>query len=248
MAAIAEVRRFLRPVKRAWNKAHKRIFGYPDDYLSDCRGVIHVGANIGQERDDYAERGLAVLWIEPIPEVHLKLAENIRDYPNQVAIEALIADSEVEHILHVADNEGASSSIFEFGKHKDIWPDINYTHDLKIKSRTLPTVLRDAGIDPTDYDALVLDTQGSELLVLRGAEGMLSKIKYIKAEAAEFESYRGGASASYLISFLRIHNFVVARSDTFAKHPQGGRYADFLFRNKALSEAASRHQVRNPDL
>jgi hypothetical protein len=38
-------------------------------YLRKVRGVIHVGANEGQERDLYAAFGLNVIWIEPIPEV-----------------------------------------------------------------------------------------------------------------------------------------------------------------------------------
>ena len=41
------------------------------------------------------------------------------------------------------------------------------------------------------YDALVLDTQGSELLVLKGAAGLLPNIKYVQAEVADFESYSG---------------------------------------------------------
>jgi hypothetical protein len=135
-SVVANTRRLLRPVRRLWNEASKRIFGHPNDFLAKCRGVIHVGANTGQERDEYAENRLAVIWIEPIPEVHRKLAENVRSYPKQVAIQALITDKDgTDHVLHVADNEGASSSILEFEKHRDIWPDVHYTHDLKITSQ-----------------------------------------------------------------------------------------------------------------
>ena len=46
----------------------------PDDFLRSCSGVIHVGANSGQERELYAQHGLNVVWIEPIPEVYTALA------------------------------------------------------------------------------------------------------------------------------------------------------------------------------
>ena len=36
-------------------------------FLADARGVIHVGANVGQERDLYAAYRLPVVWIEPTP-------------------------------------------------------------------------------------------------------------------------------------------------------------------------------------
>ena len=47
------------------------------------KGIIHVGANVGQEADEYQPRD--VVWIEPIPSVFLKLQGNILKYKNQIA-------------------------------------------------------------------------------------------------------------------------------------------------------------------
>src|SRR5438067_664706 len=96
----------------------------PNAFLKKCRAVVHVGANYGQEREQYAKYDLAVLWIEPIPEIHKYLVENIKPYKKQRAIRALVTDrdGEVRH-LNIASNDGASSSIFEFALHRDIWPD-----------------------------------------------------------------------------------------------------------------------------
>ena len=41
------------------------------------------------------------------------------------------------------------------------------------------------------YDALVLDTQVLELLVLEGGK-LLSYLKYIKTEVADFDAYQNG--------------------------------------------------------
>jgi hypothetical protein len=40
--------------------------------------------------------------------------------------------------------------------------------EIAVTSATLPSVLSKGGVKAEDYDALVPDTQGSELLVLRG--------------------------------------------------------------------------------
>jgi hypothetical protein len=82
---------------------------------------------------------------------------------------------------------------------------------------------------------LVLDTQGVELLVLKGAVPLFTGLQYIKAEAADFESYRGGTTVAELKSFLGSHNFAATRAHAFVRHPDGGTYYDILFK-KIVSE------------
>jgi FkbM family methyltransferase len=218
--------------RRARNYTKRLFRSDPDAYLKQVRGVIHIGANVGQERENYAKYNLNVLWIEPIPAIFRELAANIASYSKQKGIQALIIDQDDrETILHVSNNGGASSSIFDFHKHKDIWPEVRYTHDITIKSMSLPTLLRSSGIALSEYDCLVLDTQGSELLVLKGAETILGAFSYIKTEAADFESYRGSTQVGELIGFLAKHSFSLKLKDRFAKHKDGGSYCDLLFVN-----------------
>jgi FkbM family methyltransferase len=212
-----------------------KIFNYKtrsiDRYLRSCSGVIHIGANCGQERYFYARHRLPVVWIEPLTETFETLTKNISGLVNQLAIKALITDRDGDrHTLHVANNDGQSSSIFDFHLHRDIWPDIHYLRDIEVVSSTLPTALKEAGIDAEPYDALVLDTQGSELLILRGAAPLLPQFKFIKTEAADFESYKGGCTMSEICSFLGNNNFSLRRKELFAQHPAGGRYFDLLFK------------------
>ena len=56
-------------------------------------------------------------------------------------------------------------------EHRDVWPKVDFTKTITLRSSTLATLLARERIDPQRYDALVMDTQGSELLVLqrRGA-------------------------------------------------------------------------------
>jgi len=174
---------------RILERARKR---YADRFLRRVSGVIHVGANTGQERKRYARRGLAVLWIEPIPQVFETLRANLREFERQRAVEYLVTDKDgAEYEFHIANNDGLSSSIMEFKDHRDIWPKVAYTSAIKLRSVTLKSLLEKEGIDPAQYDALIMDTQGSELLVLRGAEPILRTFNYVKMEIADFEAYAG---------------------------------------------------------
>jgi hypothetical protein len=81
----------------ALSKRRQAIAEAPfERYLDNVTGVIHVGANTGQERDFYASKGLRVLWIEPIANLFEELRQNISAYANQHALCALITDREAE--------------------------------------------------------------------------------------------------------------------------------------------------------
>ena len=112
-------------------------------YLRQVRGVIHVGANEGQERDLYAAFGLNVIWIEPIPEVFQVLRDNISELQTQRALNYLVTDEDgKEYEFHIANNGGASSSILDFSKHKEMWPGIRYTSTERLGALRLQESLR----------------------------------------------------------------------------------------------------------
>ncbi|MCL4777998.1 MAG: FkbM family methyltransferase [Gammaproteobacteria bacterium] len=209
-----------------------------DGFLKACRGVLHIGANSGQERETYARLRLPVIWFEALPQVFAELQANIAPFPDQVAICALLADQDGQkHLFRVASNNGASSSILEFKHHKDIWPDVEYVDSIEMESATLPTVLAAHGVDLSRYDALVMDTQGSEQLILQGAGSVLDGIRFIKTEAADFESYENCATVASLTAFLEARGFRLLRKDRFATHPTLGAYYDVLFERSARTPA-----------
>src|SRR5450631_4863861 len=79
-----------------------------DRFLKRASGVIHVGANTGQEINLYAQYGLAVVWIEPIPDIFEKLQLNLIGIPRQIALKGLVTDLEkIEYQFHLANNNGA---------------------------------------------------------------------------------------------------------------------------------------------
>lgn len=202
----------------------------PDGFLRRVSGVIHIGANAGQERDLYDHHGLRVLWIEPNPEVFRELAANVAPYPLQTAVQRLVADKDDrEYPFHVSNNEGLSSSILPLKLHRDIWPDVDYTRTLTMRGTSLPTLLREEKIDPGEYDALIMDTQGSELMILKGAEAMLRNFMFIKTEVADFEAYEGCGQLSEISAFLRRCGFRQYSRRRFASRDKGGSYYDVTY-------------------
>ncbi len=221
--------RLARISRRAFREA-KNIIRNPDSFLKHVSGIIHVGANTGQERELYVRHNLNVIWIEPIPEVFSRLKENIAPFPLQQAYQYLITDRDNnEYDFHVA-NLDASSSILDLNLHKQIWEDIYFNRTIKLKSMTLTSFVEEEHIKTDLYDALIMDTQGSELLVLKGAEGLLDNFRYIKLEVADFESYSGCCKVKDIEDFLNPHGFKEISRDKIVLPKPVGAYYDIVYR------------------
>jgi len=220
---------------RAINKLrrhfHKVDFAQLDSFLKQVPGVIHVGANTGQERKDYAALGLNVLWVEPIPAVFEELCANISGFANQRAFRSLLAAEDgKEYTFHVSDYGGASSSILDFAKHRKMHPDIHYVQDIRITATTLARLIEVEQIDLRGYGALVMDTQGSELLVLKGAIPVLEHLKFVKSEVADFEAYAGCCQLEELTDFMRRHGFEILHKMPSITRDGVGTYYEVVYR------------------
>jgi FkbM family methyltransferase len=203
-----------------------------DSFLKEVHGVIHVGANTGQERNRYASLGLHVIWVEPNPAIFEVLRLNISGLPNQTTYNYLLAaEHGREYTFHIANNEGQSSSILDLAKHREIWPNVEFTHEIRMAATTLAHMIDFEHIDLRNFEALVLDTQGSELLVLKGAIPVLERFQFIKAEVADFESYAGCCQLAELTEFMSQHGFAISRKVPFAgTRDRVGTYYDVLYR------------------
>ena len=214
----------LQKIKSALKKDH-------ETFLKKVKGIVHVGANTGQEISLYAKYGLPVVWIEPIPTIFETLKANVKGVHNQIALEGLVTNvNGAEYEFHLASNNGASSSIFEFNLHKDIWPDVSFQSTIKLYSKTLPALLNENNINLHQYDTLIMDTQGSELLVLQGAISILQNFNFIKTEVPDFESYKGCCQLKDLQLFFEEHGYKEFSRNKFANHPSGGSYYDIIYR------------------
>jgi len=207
-------------------------YGYQAEhsYLRKIRGLIHIGANEGQERDFYAAFRLHVLWIEPIPNVFEELKRNLSTFPKQHALNYLVTEEDgKEYELHIADNGGASSSILDLAKHTTMYPHIAYKGTITLTSATLNSILTAERINVGQYDAMVLDTQGSELKILQGAASLLSNFKFIKVEVPDFESYSGCCQIGELSAFMSSSGFRERSRHVILHTPGVGTYFEAIF-------------------
>ncbi|MBI5944625.1 MAG: FkbM family methyltransferase [Chloroflexi bacterium] len=219
--------------KKILNQVRSRINQKHDNYLRQITGVIHVGANSGQEREVYDKHGLHVIWVEPIPEVFEKLKTNIEGLSKQRAFQYLVTDRDGgDYDFHVANNNGASSSILDLKYHREVWPNIDYVGILALKSVTLASLCEKEMIDLSQCQALIMDTQGSELMVLKGGISLLPFFKYIKTEVPDFEAYAGCCQLADISSFMEEQGYEEYSRHKFVSRPNGGNYYDVVYRRK----------------
>jgi len=69
-----------------------------------------------------------------------------------------------------------------------------------------------------------MDTQGFELLGLKGAEKILKNIKFVKTEAANFESYEGSCQLKNIDDFLLKGGFTIISKKNFMTGEVGNYY------------------------
>lgn len=213
-----------------WNLRSRGLL--PDRFLKGGRGVIHIGANKGQERELYSGYGLKVVWIEPIPDIFRELQSNIAGFPDQAAYNALIAEKDgIQYQFHISDNEGSSSSILEANRELVYeWKTVNFPTSIELESLSLPTFLRSNAIDVASYDMLVLDTQGAELMILRGAQEILRQFRYVQCEAVNYEVYSGCCLLADLDAYMSKQGFRQTGRFVLSRAAKGGRQWDVLYR------------------
>lgn len=160
------------------------------------KGIIHVGANTGQEADMYCNMGLTdQVWIEAIPDVHARLIKNLKSKPyiKSSCIKACVSNVVGEEVeFNVSNNDAQSSSFLQLGTHKQVHPEVHYIRSFKAVTTTLDTLFMPT-IASMDYKFLAMDVQGAELKVLQGATQLLKQIQYVYAEVNKEELYKGCA-------------------------------------------------------
>ena len=173
-----------------------------------ARGIVHVGANDGEECEHYRMEGARdVLFIEPSDVAYRLLKKRLEDYPEFTAVQALCTDADGERVvLNVANNQGQSSSILAMGRHSEVYPNVYYSEQQELISSRLDTLL-ERDFDSAKYNMLVIDIQGAELIALKGAERVIRKFDALFLECSATPLYEGGCTLQELVVFLGFYDF-----------------------------------------
>lgn len=163
-------------------------------YAIKADGVLHLGANTGQEAKAYNDVGIKkVLWVEALPELMPKLIRNIGPYPEQIAVRACLSDVDGQQVaFHVASNGAQSSSFLELGTHAVKHPEVRYEREVGLTTRRIDTLLPALGIKLTGTRwFLNADLQGAELKAIKGMGALMRNVAYAYIEVNEEELYKG---------------------------------------------------------
>jgi FkbM family methyltransferase len=172
------------------------------------KGIIHIGAHLMEERNDYKSQGLYnTIWVEANPKVYSNI-EFVNNEPNNERVfNYAISDEDNKLYEFNITNNGQSSSILKLNKHKIHHPQIHVSEVINVNSKRMETLLLENNINIDNYDFLNIDIQGAELLALKGFGNLLNNIKYIYTEINTNTLYKDCALVSEIDEYLSKYGF-----------------------------------------
>lgn len=180
------------------------------EFRLSIRGVIHVGAHVGQEAEVYRACGIErQLWIEPQPEIFARLCASLPESQLVKTVNVACGDAPGVATMHVlAGNEGKSNSLLEPKLHLQKWPEFQPGEKIDVLVKRLDDVIDEQGLRGEDFNLICVDTQGFELPVLRGATRQLGRADALVCEVSAVELYKGGTLVCDLDAFLGGRGFL----------------------------------------
>ncbi len=207
----------------------------------DPRGVLHVGGNVGSEAETYHNCGFQrVVWVEGYEEFYRLLVKNIERFPEQLAFNILVSDTEGEEVkFRIANNTG-SSTVFEpaadFGRN---FAGIQFVETKVLRAQRLDNFFEKEGVDLSGLNLLVLDVEGSELKAMKSLGDGLGGFGWILTEVSIGPNFVGGPMLWDLDRFLASRGFyrkatAICRSSGDALY---GRHSSILAKTWARCTA-----------
>jgi FkbM family methyltransferase len=171
-----------------------------DQYGIQIKGILHVGAHKCEEKNVYNSWGVQddkIIWVDANQDL---VSENLaRGIPNCYC--AVLDETEQETKFKITNN-GESSSLLDFGSHKDSYPHIVVVKEIDVKTQTLSNFLNANSIDITNHNIWNFDIQGSELSVFKGSKELLAYADCIYAEVNSGDVYKGCGKVTELDELL----------------------------------------------
>lgn len=165
----------------------------------NVNGILHVGAHECEEYPTYLNFTSNILWVEALPSL---IEKSLTKHPELNIVNAVVSDQDDQVIQFNITNNTKCSSILDLDYHKEIHPEIVIERQITLKTKTIQTIYRENNITETDYNFLVMDIQGAELLALKGMGNILNNMDAIYIEATEKPLYEGGCVLDDLDNFL----------------------------------------------
>jgi FkbM family methyltransferase len=219
----------------------------PDDHVASIEhflaalpftpsGVVHVGAHEGQEVAAYLRAGCQrIVLVEANPEHCATLRRRFAAVPEVRVLEYAVSDAggRAELRLHASrSGDTQSSSLLPLKRFADAGT-LRAAGTVAVTAVTLDELFARHALDPAVHELLVLDVQGAEAAVLRGAAATLPRLRAVLCEVELVELYEGAALEDEIVAALAAAGFAcVDRLYYELADARGGREAawgDALF-------------------
>jgi len=158
-------------------------------YRIKADGVIHCGAHFASEHKEYVAAGIKrFAYIEPCKETFTVLRNKFAAHHHIQLFNVACGDVEGEHIMYTgSQNQGQSNSLLQMDKHLEIHPGITLDKTELVTVKKLDSL----GLAHKGFQLLVMDCQGFEGRVIKGAEQTLKQINYVYSEVNKDSVYKG---------------------------------------------------------
>jgi FkbM family methyltransferase len=189
----------------------KNIFEHDELRRIAKVGVVHVGADVGQEVAQYFEYGFEkIILIEANPECCEILLSKFGDDPRIKLFNYAICDRQGAVDFHIHTSRSGSTepaSILPMKRFKEIVETLQTTKTISVPAITLDGLFEKHQLPFAAYNFVNIDIQGAELLALQGARKLLASIDVIVSEVNVVEMYENGALEDDVVNFLANRGF-----------------------------------------
>ncbi|MGD0338465.1 MAG: FkbM family methyltransferase [Bacteroidota bacterium] len=176
--------------------------------------IIEAGAYIGNDTKTMSRQ-----WpdgfihaFEPVPSIYSKLVRNVRRCNNVRCYPIALAKESGLVQIFISDGEStASSSLLRPKEHLKYHPKTVFQKPQLVESTTLDDWKRRYNIEKVDF--LWLDTQGTELEIMKNAPIVMRDVSVIYTEVSLKEMYEGSSLYGELKRWLMAEGFVVKREE-----------------------------------
>lgn len=131
---------------------------------------------------------------EPVPELYQKVIKEVETCNNVSTYQLALSDKEgsadfyISSFTSAPDDPSASSSLLAPTGHLSAWPRIKFKKKISVPTMTIDSWADKNNINHVDF--IWLDTQGSELSILKGAPRILKTTNVVFMEVEFLELYK----------------------------------------------------------
>ena len=174
-----------------------------EKYNLNVSGLLHIGGHYGGELQKYKSHNIDnIVLFEPLSSNFSVLSEAVKNIGgNIVAHQVALGNGNRKVTMNISSNEAQSSSILTPKVHLTAHPEVSFSGTEEVEMKKLDDY------DYKDYNMIVVDVQGYELEVLKGASETLHNIDYIYCEVNRDEVYEGNARVEEIDEFLSTYGF-----------------------------------------